>query len=87
MIFVMYTLIFSPGSISLRETFCNNCFCEFKVIPVAIGQQVDPDRIQIPPNEDVITDPEPEIGRPDILVISVMRAVLRSKEDDQLDNS
>ena len=52
------------------------------MIPVAIGQQVSPDGIQIPPNEDdVITDPDPEIGKPDELVIVVMKAVLKSKED------
>lgn len=47
-----------------------------------------PDGIPIPPNEDIdITDPEPEIGRPDILVIDIMKAILKSKEDVQLDNS
>lgn len=50
------------------------------MIPVAIGQQVGPDAIPIPPN-DVITIPDPEIGRPEILVIVVMKAVLKSKED------
>jgi len=49
---------------------------------------VGPDGIQIPPNEgNVITDPEPEIGKPDILVIAVMKAVLKSKENVQLDKS
>lgn len=58
------------------------------MIPVAIGQQVGPDGMQIPPNEgNVITDPEPEIGKPDILVIAVMKAVLKSKENVQLDKS
>ena len=58
------------------------------MIPVAIGQQVGPDGIQIPPNEEnVITDPEPEIDKPEILVIAVMKAVLKSKQDVKLDNS
>lgn len=58
------------------------------MIPVAIGQQVGPDGIQIPPNEEnVITDPEPEIGKLHKLVIAVMKAVLKSKEDVKLDNS
>lgn len=58
------------------------------MIPVAIGQQVGPDGIQIPPNEEnVITDPEPEIGKPRKLVIAVIKAVLKSKEDVKLDNS
>ena len=48
------------------------------MILVAIGQQVGPDAIPIPPN-DVI--PDPDIGRPEILVIAVMKAVLKSKED------
>ena len=52
------------------------------MIPVAIGQQVGPDGIPIPPNEDnVITDPDPEIEKPEILAIAVMKAVLKSKED------
>lgn len=58
------------------------------MIPVAIGQQVGPDGIQIPPNEEnVITDPEPEIDKPVILVIAIMEAVLKSKEVVKLDNS
>ena len=52
------------------------------MIPVAIGQQVGPDGIPIPPNEDnVITDPDPEIEKPEILAVAVMKAVLKSKED------
>jgi len=58
------------------------------VIPVAIGREVGPEGIPIPPNEeDVITEPDPEIGKPDILVITIMKAVLKSKEQFQLDNS
>ena len=58
------------------------------MIPVAIGQQVGPDGIQIPPNEEnVITDPQPEIDKPVILVIAIMEAVLKSKEVVKLDNS
>ena len=58
------------------------------MIPVAIGQQVGPDGIPIPPHEEnVITDPDPEIGKPHILVIAVMKAVLKSKEDIHLDDS
>ena len=58
------------------------------MIPVAIGQQVGPDGIQIPPNEEnVITDPQPEIDKPGILVIAIMEAVLKSKEVVKLDNS
>lgn len=58
------------------------------MIPVAIGQQVGPDGIQIPPNEEnVITDPRPEIDKPGKLVIAIMEAVLKSKEVVKLDNS
>ena len=47
-----------------------------------------PEGIPIPPHEDkVITEPDPEIGKPDILVITIMRTVLKSKEHLQLDNS
>ena len=47
-----------------------------------------PEGIPIPPHEEnVITEPDPEIDKPDILVITIMRTVLKSKEHLQLDNS
>ena len=50
------------------------------MIPVAIGQEVGPDGIDIPPNEEIIiTDPEP--NNPQRLVKAVMAAALRGKED------
>ena len=49
----------------------------FQVIPVAVGQDVDPDGISIPPSEDkVITDPTPEVEKPEKLADKIMERVL-----------
>lgn len=41
-----------------------------KVIPVAVGQEVDPDLITVAPN--VIVDPVPEVAKPEKLVSKIM---------------
>ncbi len=52
------------------------------MIPVAIGQEVGPDGIKIPPSEEkVITDPEPDVDKPQKIKTAVMAAVLRGKEN------
>ena len=52
-----------------------DCFL-FKVIPVAVGVEVDPDQLPISP---VITDPSPDLGKPDKLVVKIMSRVLVGK--------
>ena len=46
------------------------------MIPVAVGGEVDPDQLPISP---VITDPSPDLGKPDKLVIKIMARVFVGK--------
>ena len=50
------------------------------MIPVAVGGEVDPGGISIPPYENkVITDPVPEVDKPEQLVKDIMSRVLIGK--------
>lgn len=50
------------------------------MIPVAVGGEVDPGGISIPPYESkVITDPVPEVDKPEQLVKDIMSRVLIGK--------
>lgn len=46
------------------------------MIPVAVGEEVDPDQLPISP---VVTDPSPDLGKPDKLVIKIMARVFVGK--------
>ena len=46
------------------------------MIPVAVGVEVDPDQLPISP---VITDPSPDLGKPEKLVIKIMARVFVGK--------
>ena len=50
------------------------------MIPVAVGGEVDPGGISIPPYENkAITDPVPEVDKPEQLVKDIMSRVLIGK--------
>ena len=47
------------------------------MIPVVVGQEVDPDLVMIAPN--VIVDPVPEVDKPEKLVSKIMAQVFIGK--------
>ena len=51
-----------------------------KVIPVAIGREVGPGGIIIPPYQ-VIVDPKPDVDKPDILVLNITEAIIIGKRE------
>ena len=48
------------------------------MIPVAVGQEVDPNLLPLPPN--VIVDPVPEVDKPEKLVSKIMGQVFIGKK-------
>lgn len=61
-------------------TQANNFIFELKVIPVAIGREVGPGGIIIPPYK-VIVDPEPDVDKPDILVQNITKVIIIGKRE------